>query len=113
MVQYRLFIAATREALEAATKGIGSVVARFEEALSAGQIDEGRFDLVSVATAPALYRFVVLEQLTGAQVLAPWPRVEAWARALAARDSVRTTVAEDFPAELRKLLVERDSYLLR
>jgi glutathione S-transferase len=100
IAHYRQMTAATREASEAAAATAAGVLDRFEEALGQGEFGPHGFGLVDVATAPALYRYVAIDARTGERSLAGWPKLEAWAHAVAARPSVRTTVPDDFGIQL-------------
>jgi glutathione S-transferase len=111
MAQYKTMIAATQADFEAAAKTATAALARYDEALRKGDLASDAFGLVEVATAPALFRFALLEERTG---WAFWPRdsrVEAWARRLAARPSVTSSVSEDFPQLFMKLLADKNSYM--
>ncbi|WAS98362.1 glutathione S-transferase family protein [Nannocystis punicea] len=111
MAQYRVYIAATQADFEAAAKAATAALARYDEALNKGDLASDEFKLVEVATAPAMYRFALLEARTG---WAFWPagsKVEAWARRLASRPSVTSSVAEDFPDRFMKFLTEKGSYM--
>jgi glutathione S-transferase len=111
MAQYKLYVAPTADEVAKAVEGLRPIAERFEEALAAGTLGRG-FGLVEVSTAPALFRFAALEELTRTSWLAPWPRLEAWAREIAGRPSVRGTVVADFPAQLRAMMAERGAHVL-
>ncbi|HEY8376209.1 MAG TPA: glutathione S-transferase family protein [Nannocystis sp.] len=110
---YRQMTAPTREDSEAAAKSVAGALDRLEEAVGRGEFGPGSFGYVDVATAPALYRFVALDELTGERSLSRWPKVEAWARALAERASVRTTVPEDFAQQLLESYAGSGGWLAR
>ena len=111
--QYKLFVAPSAGEIDAARKGLEPVLARFEEGLASGFIDEGGFGLLHAAAAPALFRFVLFEEHRGARFLAGVPRVESWARRIAARPSVPGTVPEDFAEKWLQTMAERGGQLAR
>lgn len=113
VAQYRWMVAPAREDAEATGRALDGLLGRIEGALATGEFVADRLGPAAVAIAPAMFRFVVIEELTGANVLAPHPRLDAWARGIAARPSVRGTVAADFAARLQRLLDERGSFLVR
>lgn len=95
----------------------GELAARFaqlEQALGAGPFFEGpRFHLVDAAFAPVFRLFDTLDQIAGVDVLEGLPRVAAYRRALAGRDSVRQAVVPDYGAQFRLYLSTRGSHLSR
>jgi glutathione S-transferase len=112
MAQYKLLVAASQAELEVASKAIEPVLARLEEALGTGVIAATGFGLVHVALAPALHRFVVLEDRLGLGFLRATPKLEALARQLAVRPSIAQTVPENFGDRFVQLFVERGSVLI-
>jgi len=106
LAQYALFTAPP-SAVEEKKKALASVLGRLEEALAKGTIDENGFGLVHIALAPALHRFVVVEEALHVDFLEETPRVAALARRIAARPSVTSTVPQDFVARFIASLVER------
>jgi hypothetical protein len=56
--QYRLFHARTAEEVEQARAVAEPLLARFDDALDSGVIDEDAFGLLHAAVASALFRFV-------------------------------------------------------
>ncbi len=109
--QYKLFHATTDEEVELARAAVEPLLARFEEALASGVVDEDAFGLLHAAVAPALHRFVVMEEQRGARFLTGVPRVAAWARRLAARPSVVETVVDDFAARWLRSLADGGSLI--
>jgi glutathione S-transferase len=90
-----------------ATAKLAQVLARVEQALQDGTIDEGGFGLVHIALAPALHRFVIAEERLGARLLEGAPRVAALAHRVAVRPTVSSTVATDFAERFVAAIVER------
>jgi glutathione S-transferase len=113
MAQYRVLIAATSEAFEAARKEVATSLERVEDGIARGQITTTALGLVQIAMAPALYRFVVLGDHCGIPFTAATPRVDAWARELAKRPSVAETIPADFVERYTELLAKRGSQLAR
>lgn len=111
MTQYRLCSAKTREEREAAHKPVDATLARLDQAIAERVIDADAFGIVHVALAPALHRFVVIEDALGARFFAQTPRLEALARAIARRPSVTSTVVADFDARFVADLRKRGSAL--
>ena len=109
--QYKLFHARTAEEVEKARAAVEPLLARFEVALESGVVDEEGFGLLHAAVAPALHRFVVMEEQRGARFLTAVPRVAAWARRLAVRPSVVETVVDDFAARWLKSLADGGSHI--
>jgi glutathione S-transferase len=112
MIQYKLLIAASPAELEIASQAIEPVLTRLEEALETGAISATSFGLVHVALAPALHRFVVVEDRLGLGLLHTTPMLEALARRLAARPSVARTVADDFGGQFLQIFIEGGSVLV-
>lgn len=113
MAQYRVYMAATQADFEAAAKTATAALGRYDDALRKGDLAADEFKLVEVAAAPAMFRFALLADRTG---WAFWPagsQVEAWARRLASRPSVTSSVAEDFAEKFLKLLADKNSYMLK
>jgi glutathione S-transferase len=111
--QYRLVVAPSPDDIAVARKALAPVLARFEDGLASGFIDERGFGLLHAAAAPALFRFVLLEKHRGARLLADVPRVASWARRIAARPSVPGSVAEDFAETWLQNMAERGGQLTR
>ncbi|MFZ6183991.1 glutathione S-transferase family protein [Nannocystis pusilla] len=113
MGQYRVMTAATQADFEAAAKTVTATLARYDEALKKGDLAGDEFKLVEVAVAPAMFRFALLAARTGWAFWAAGSKVEAWARRLASRPSVTSSVAEDFPERFMKLLADKNSYMAK
>ncbi len=111
--QYKLFHAKTAQEVEQARVAVEPLLARFEDALGTGLVDEGGFGLLHAAVAPALHRFVLIEEHRGARFLKGVPRLDAWARRLAVRPSVVETVADDFVAKWLQSLADGGSHIAR
>jgi len=111
--QYVLFHAKTAEEVEQARVAVEPLLARFEDALSTGLVEDGGFGLLHAAVAPALHRFVLMEEHRGARFLKGVPRLDAWARRLAARPSVVDTVVDACAARWLQSLADGGSHIAR
>jgi glutathione S-transferase len=110
--QYKALVAAAPGEAEATRAALDVVLDRFEDAIATGVISPSAFGLIQVAVAPALHRFVVVEDRLGVALLARLPKLAALARSLAKRPSVAETVAETFGNEFVQLMAERGSLLI-
>ena len=110
--QFRLLAAAEADGVEKQRAELNTLLARFEDAIGAGTIGEATFGLIHVAIAPALHRFVVLEDRLGLDLLAGTPKLAALARRLTDRPSVSASVPPDFDHQFIQLFVERKSLLV-
>jgi glutathione S-transferase len=111
--QYKAFSTPSAEEQKAASLALGQTLARYEEALGSGALSESTFGLAAIAVAPALHRLVVLGDRLKVRLTSDTPRVTAWARALASRPSVTSTVPQDFDALWVATLNERGSHFLK
>jgi glutathione S-transferase len=110
--QFRVLAAAEPDELEKQRVALDTLLARFEEAIAAGVIAEAAFDLIHVAVAPALHRFVVIEDRLGLKLLEGTPKLAALARRLTNRPSVIESVPADFDRQFVQIFVERNSLLV-
>lgn len=110
--QYHLFVAHDRAGLDRAAAGMSELLASYEAGLTEREIDEDGFDLAHVAVAPAMQRFILLEDQYGESFLEEVPRVRAWARKLAVRPSVVTTLPEGFDQAFADMLARARSPLV-
>jgi glutathione S-transferase len=97
-----------REGREAASRAL----ARIEKELRGDFFAGDRFGLVDVAFAPALHRFALLTEKTGVAFIEGMPKVEAWARRIVARPSVRGSVVADFAERYDAALRERGAWVV-
>jgi len=111
-VQFRILAAAEPDEVDKQRVVLDALLARFEEAIGAGVIAEEAFGLIHVAVAPALHRFVVIEDRLGLKLLEGTPTLAALARRLTDRPSVIETVPPDFDRQFVQILVERNSLLV-
>ncbi|HXJ23637.1 MAG TPA: glutathione S-transferase family protein [Polyangia bacterium] len=110
---WNLLIAPSAPELDRTAVGFAAIADRVEQAIAAGVVAPERFERVHVYLAPSLLRFSIVEQGLRLQVLDArrWPRMDALARAIAARPSVTQTVPEDYAAALCRRIVDRGSFL--
>ncbi|HYW56229.1 MAG TPA: glutathione S-transferase family protein [Polaromonas sp.] len=73
----------------------------------------GHFSMVDAVFGPAFRYFDVFDEIGDFGVFADMPKVNAWRRALAERESVRRAVGADYPELLRAFLQKRGSALSR
>ena len=110
--QFRTLAAAAPDEAEKQRAALDALLARFEEAIGAGVIAEAAFGLIHVAVAPALHRFVVIEDRLGLKLLESTSKLSALARRLTNRPSVIETVPPDFDPQFVQILVDRNSVLV-
>jgi glutathione S-transferase len=96
MTQHKSVTAAAEQDHQAAALAVGQTLGRYEEALRTGGLSESAFGLAAIAVAPALHRLAILENRLKVRLMGETPRVSAWARAVAGRASVKSTVPQDF-----------------
>ena len=86
---------------------------RVEERLGGPWFDGEKFTLVDTVFGPVLRYFDAFDRIGDFGILAGWPKLAAWRRALALRPSVKGAVASDYPALLWDFLRARKSHLSR
>jgi glutathione S-transferase len=107
---------ASPEALPGALDTARQRLARVEEAL-AGRGGDGpyfngpEFSLVDAAYAPFLQRFALVEEKLNTGLLAAFPRVGSWSRALLADERVAGSVPAEFPQAFTALLHRRGAHV--
>lgn len=98
--------------LNAKAADITAKFAQIEEALGAGPFFAGEtFCIVDAAFAPIFRYFDVFESITEFDWFGSTPKVRAWRRNLAARESVRIAVAANYRELLQAFLRKRKSAL--
>jgi glutathione S-transferase len=111
---WAFYVAPDETAFAAKARALSDKFARLERRLGRGPYFEGsRFSLVDAAFGPVFRYFDVFDRIGEFDILTGKPKVAAWRGALAARPSVRTAVAADYPARLRTFLEARNSFLSR
>lgn len=71
------------------------------------------FSLADAAYAPTLMRLQLIKQLTGLDLMADTPKLQAWADTLMARDSVPRSVVPDFVELFRTAIAKADGQLAK
>lgn len=93
-------------------KKVQGELARVESRVSDGPYYNGDdFSLVDVAYAPPLMRLRLLNQFYHVDLLASLPKIQAWAGALAERESVQRSVVPDFPQLFQDSIAARKGYI--
>jgi glutathione S-transferase len=104
--------AADERAMTAKSAEITAKFEQVEAALADGPYFAGeRFSIVDAVFAPIFRYFDVFETIADLDWFANTPRVCAWRRNLAMRESVRTAVVVDYPELLKAFLRKRNSAL--
>lgn len=103
--------APSEEVLAARAAELRAKFRQVEAAMGSGPYFAGeQFSMVDAVFGPVLRYFDVFDEIG---VFADTPRVNAWRRALAQRESVRNAVRPDYPELLRAFLRQRESALSR
>lgn len=115
---WNFYTARDDTAYEAAASVLGDRFRQLEKALGKatgnGPYFSGeRFSLVDAAFAPAFRYFEVFDAVSGIDFLVDAPRLRAWRAALAQRPSVRSAVAEEYPALLTGFVIRQGGVLGR
>jgi glutathione S-transferase len=109
---WAFYTAPDAAAFEGRRSDLADKFAWVEQALGAGPWFAGSaFSLVDAAFAPVFRYFDVFEQYVDLRIFATTPKVRAWRRALAGRESVINAVAADYPERLSDFLRARGSHL--
>ena len=111
--QYRLLNGPTEHDWIEGRETCDAIFARIERELRGEYFMGDAFGLVDVAFAPALHRFTIVERATGTEIFVGFPRVDAWARRVAGRASVKESVVADFEQRYLKGIRERGGWLAR
>jgi glutathione S-transferase len=100
---------ADRAAFEKTIAALRDRFAKVEEALSPGPFFAGEhFSIVDAVFAPVFRYFDTFDEIVELGVFADLPKVQAWRRALAGRESVRKAVVADYGDRLRNFLVKQN-----
>jgi glutathione S-transferase len=107
------FYAAKDEAtFKAKTAQLEQRFARLELRVAASPWFDGEnFSLVDAVFGPVFRYFDVFDEIGDFGILAGKPKLARWRKGLAARPSVRSAVAADYPALLRDFIDRRQSWL--
>jgi glutathione S-transferase len=109
----RFYSASDAASFEKEREGLAAMFERIEAELSDGPFFAGeRFSLVDAVFAPVFRYFDAVDRLGVSGMLDGKAKVAMWRKTLAARDSVRTAVVEDFPERLMRFLEARNGVLV-
>jgi len=102
------------ETYEVKRKALIDKFSRVETALGDGPFFAGeKFSLVDAVFAPIFRYFETFDTIAPTGIFDGLAKVASWRAALAARQSVKDAVAEDYPARLRTFLEQHDAWLLK
>ncbi len=113
VAQYKVGVAKTDEELLGAREALNAVLSRFEQDIRGDFFTGASIGLVDIAAGPALFRAMIMDARFDAQILAPFPKVSAWAKRLCARPSVKAGVLPTFEATFVEGLRNKDGVLAR
>jgi glutathione S-transferase len=103
-----------KETYETKRKALIDKFVRVEAQLGDGPFFAGKaFSLVDAVFAPIFRYFDVFDTITPTGIFDRLPRVMAWRKELALRQSVRDAVTCDYPDRLKAFLVAHDAWLLK
>jgi glutathione S-transferase len=109
--------AATEEEFAKAAAQVPAAFAKVEKALerqAGGPLFQGaRYSLVDAAYAPFLQRHLFLERIRPIGHIGSFPRLKAWAEALAARPSTHSFPPAEFEAMYREGVKRRNVWMSR
>lgn len=108
------YVAPNADAFERKTADIAAKFLRLEDELEPGggpYFAGADFSLVDAAFGPVFRYFDVFEWHLDPGVFDGKPKLQAWRRALSARESVRNAVSPDYPEMLDAFLRSRGSHL--
>lgn len=111
--QFKLMTAPDEDAMQQQCEVLGGGFARLERELGDGPYFSGeRFSLLDAAYAPFFMRFDILQRHREALADLMPTRLDAWARALRDRASVKASVVDDFEERFIEFGRRKGSFLL-
>ena len=110
---YRFSSAKDTESLAAARAVLHDKFKRLESTISAPFFAGQHFSLVDTAFAPVFRQIDALDSVARTGLLDGFPGLEHWSRALAARESVKTAVPEDYVERYLGRLRQIDAAVLK
>lgn len=108
------YVAPNADAFERKTADIAAKFLRLEDELAPREgpyFTGADFSLVDAAFGPVFRYFDVFERHLDPGIFDGKPKLQAWRRALSARESVRNAVSPDYPEMLDAFLRSRGSHL--
>ncbi len=92
-----VMVATDAEKFTANCDKVKKELARVEAQFDSGPyLNGGQFSLADAAYAPTLMRLQLINHHYGLDLMACMPKLQAWAETLATRESVQTSVVDDF-----------------
>lgn len=111
---WKFYVAPNRVALDQSCQELAAKFQWVEAALEKAPFFAGaHFSIVDAVFGPIFRYFDAFERITNFGIFDATPKVNAWRRALAARDSVIRAVAPDYPNRLDAFLLTRHSEISR
>ncbi len=105
------YSASDEAAFKAKATQLEARFARLEARIVGPWFDGESFSLVDAVFGPVFRYFDVFDGIRDFGILTGKPKLARWREKLAARPSVRSAVASDYPALLRDFIVRRRSHL--
>jgi glutathione S-transferase len=110
---WRFYSTTEAATFEKERDALAGMFVRIEAELADGPFVGGeRFSLVDAVFAPVFRYFDAFDRLGVTGILDGKPKIAAWRRSLAQRESVRTAVVADFPERLMQFLKARNGVLV-
>lgn len=107
----KLYNAKTAEDYQAQAQDLNAKFKRLEAVVQLPYFSGDRFCMVDAAFGPVFRYFDTMDPVLPENVFAGCSKVSAWREVLAERPSVKAAVDENYPENLRKFLVKRQSFI--
>lgn len=97
-------------------QGARKVLSKLEERLQKDNKKKGKYfngknlSIVDAAYAPFLMRFTIVEPYCNTGIMAEFPNIEEWRKALVTNPLVKASLPEDFMRLFKKNLIKRGAY---
>lgn len=109
---WAFYTAPNEEVFERKRKDLTQRFERLEGKITAEPwFDGGTFHLVDAAYGPVFRYFDVFDKIEDFGILTGKPKLARWRKALKARASVASAVAQDYPAKLHDFILKRHSHM--
>ena len=109
----RLYSAASEASFGEARRAVEARLSQIDREIAGPWFAGDRFGLVDAAFAPVFRYLDVFDWRIGGELVTRPADVRAWSKLLAARPSVRTAVARDYPERLIDFVTAKPSFLGR
>lgn len=107
-----IITAKNKDEFDERCKKVQTELARVESKISDGPYYNGdAFSLVDVAYAPVLMRLSLLKELYHLDLLTELPKMQAWSKVLAKRESVQRSVVPEFPRLFQTSIEGGEGYI--